>query len=695
MASARQDEVAVALRQGIGLFQQGRADEAEALIGDLRRRHPENFDVLHILGIMLVQGRDPEQGIALIRRALEMRDFAPAWNNLGNGYRRLQCHGESVMAYERAIALQPGFVEAHNNRGNALVALDRPAEALADFDEAVRLGPDFAEAHSNRGAALLKLGRAGEALAAASKALTLAPNLAEACVVCAEAQLAQGDADAAMIDAEKALRLKPGLADAHVCRGDVLMASDQPDGALAAYGQAIRLNPRLPPAHNNRGNALRALGRNREALESYDTAIALKPDYAEAFNNRGRVLKGLQGPEAALASYDQAIALVPNYAGAHSNRGNMLLMLGRPEAALADHDAAIALQPDNFRAHNNRGNALLDLKQLDGALQSYERAIALRPGYAEAHWNRGIALLLQGRWEEGWPEYAHRHRAGFAAPQDIYPADRLWTGEQDLAGKNLLIHCEQGLGDAIQFCRYALIARDKGARVSLLPHKGLAGLLRGLGPDFAIVDSPAAGFDYHVPLLDMPQACGTTPDTVPWPGPYLHAEPERMAHWRTHIGPHGLKIGIGWQGNPDSPSDIGRSFPVRLFETVSRRDGVRLIALQKGAGLEQLDHLPAGMAIERLPSFDEGSDAFLDTAAVMANLDLIITSDTAIAHLAGALGRPVLVALKYVPDWRWLLERDDSPWYPNMQLIRQPRPGDWQGAFAQIEARVSEILRRR
>jgi tetratricopeptide (TPR) repeat protein len=683
------------LRQGIGLFQQGRIGEAEALIADLQRRHPENFDVLHILGIMLVQGRDPERGIALIRRALEMRDFAPAWNNLGNGYRRLQRHGESVAAYERAIALQPGFVEAHNNRGNALVTLGRPAEALADFDEAVRLNPGFAEAHSNRGAALLKLGRAGEALIAASEALGLAPNLAEACVVCAEAQLAQGDVDAAMIGAEKALRLKPDLADAHVCRADVLMASNQPDRALAGYQEAIRLNPQLPPAHNNRGNALRELGRNQEALESYDIAIALKPDYAEAFNNRGRVLRDLHGPEAALASYDRAIALAPDYAGARSNRGNMLLMLGRPDAALADHDVAIALQPDNFRAHNNRGNALLDVKQLDSALQSYGRAIALRPDYAEAHWNRGIALLLQGRWEEGWPEYAHRHRTGFAAPQDIYPADRLWTGEQDLAGKNLLIHCEQGLGDAIQFCRYALVARDKGARVSLLPHKGLAGLLRGLGSGIAIVDDYAAGFDYHVPLLDMPQACGTTVGTVPWSGAYLHAEPERVARWRAHIGPHGLKIGICWQGNPNSPSDIGRSFPVRLFETVSRLDGVRLIALQKGAGLEQLDHLPDGMAVERLPSFDEGSDAFLDTAAVMANLDLIVTSDTAMAHLAGGLGRPVLVALKYVPDWRWLLGRDDSPWYPNARLIRQPRHGDWPGAFAQIEARVSEMLHRR
>lgn len=695
---AKEGDIAAVLRAGIALFQQGSAAEAEALLTDAQRRYPGDFNLLHMLGIMLVQGCDPVRGVALIETALEQRkDFAPAYNNLGNGYRRLQKHAAAKAAYDRAIALRPDFVEAYNNRGNALVMLGRAPDALTDFEIAIQLNPGMAEAHNNRAVALLKLQRAEAALAAADKALALQSDFAEALISRAEALLALGDKDKALDSAEKAAGLKPGLAEVHACRANVLLALGRAPEALAGYDKAIALSPSLASAHGNRGNALHELGRMSEALDSYDNAIRIQPDFAETFNNRGRVLKDLRGPQAALESYDRAVALAPGYAAAHSNRGNILLMLGKPGAALAAHDAALAIQPGHFRAHNNRGNALLDLKRVDEALESYAQAIALAPDYAEAHWNRGIALLLQGRLEEGWPEYEFRHRcAGFAMPQDIYPADRLWTGAQNLTGKTLLIHCEQGMGDTIQFCRYARIARSRGARVLLAPHKGLGRLLAGLGPDITIVDgNPAVrAYDYHVPLLNMPQACGTRLENIPSSGAYLFAEPERVAHWRDRIGQEGLKIGISWQGNPASPSDIGRSFPVRMLEKIGRMAGVRLISLQKGAGLEQLDDLPHGMVVERLPDpFDEGGDAFVDSAGVMANLDMVITSDTAVAHLAGALGRPAMVVLKYVPDWRWLLDRSDTPWYPGMHLVRQQVHGDWVGVFAQIESQLRITLR--
>jgi tetratricopeptide (TPR) repeat protein len=690
--------LAATLRQGIALFQQGRLTEAEAMVADMLRLHPGDFDVLHILGIMLVQSNDPARGVALIRQALAVRkDFAPAYNNLGNGYRRLRRSAEALEAYDRAIALQPGFVEAYNNRGNTLVVLGRAQDALMDFDKAAQLDPRLAEAYSNRAVALLKLQRPREALSAADAALALQSGFAEAHVARAEALLGLGSGDAALESSDTAIRLKPNLAEAHVCRANVLLAASRNEEAIAGYDMAIALNPGLAAAHNNRGNALRELGRNQEALAGYDTAIGLQPDFAEAFNNRGKALNDLYGPEAALESYNRAIALVPEYAAAHSNRGNMLLILGRPQQALAGHDTAIALQPENFRAHNNRGNALLDLKLPDEALHSYERAIALRPDYAEGHWNRGIALLLKGKFREGWREYEFRHRCmGFAAPQEIYPVDRLWTGAQALAGKILLIHCEQGLGDTIQFCRYALLAQSMGASVLLAPQQGLARLLARLNPAVTVMDSGAArAFDYHVPLLDMPLVCQTRLANIPAPIPYLAAEPERCTYWRDRIGEHGFKIGICWQGNRTAPSDIGRSFPVRHFENISRLTGVRLLSLQKGQGAEQLDSLPSGMVVERLPApFDDGPDAFIDTAAVIANLDLVITSDTAVAHLAGALGQSTLLALKHVADWRWLLDRNDTPWYPNTRLFRQQAHGDWPHVFARMEAHLLTLLRR-
>jgi tetratricopeptide (TPR) repeat protein len=699
MVETAQEKQALAatLRQGISLFQQGHLSEAEALVTEAQCRHPGDFDVLHVLGIMLMQGSQPARGVALIHEALKIRrDFAPAYNNLGNGYRRLQRLDEAMQAYDRAIALQPGFVEAYNNRGNTLVVLGRAQDALADFETAARLDPHLAEASNNRAVALLKLGRPSEALSAADSALALQPGFAQAHIARAQALLALGSGDKALESSDRAVGLKPDLAEAHICRANVLLAAGHPAEAIAGYDRAIAINPDMPEAHNNRGNALGELGRNQEALASYDTAIRLRPDFAEAFNNRGKVLGDLYGAEAALESYDRAIALVPDHPAAHSNRGNMQLMLGRPQQALACHDTAIALQPENFRAYNNRGNALLDLKRLQEALHSYARAIVLRPDYAEGHWNRGIALLLQGNFEEGWTEYEFRHRcAGFAAPQDAYPADRLWTG-QPLVGKTLLIHCEQGLGDTIQFCRYALLALSRGAHVLLSPQKGLARLLDGLSPAVTVVDNGAKrAFDYHIPLLSIPLIYQTRLTNIPASIPYLAAEPERCAYWRGRIGETGFKIGICWQGNRATTSDIGRSFPVRHFENIGRLGGVRLISLQKGQGTEQLNSLPSGMAVEQLPApFDDGPDAFIDTAAVMANLDLVVTSDTAVAHLAGALGRPVLLALKYVPDWRWLLNRDSSPWYPGMRLFRQQAHGDWSDVFMNIETYIARLPRR-
>ena len=581
-------DVAAALRQGIALFQQGRTVEAEALLGDLRRRHPGDFNILHMLGLMLMQGRAPARGVALIREALGVRsDFAPAWNNLGNGLRRLGQDEEALRAYDRALALQPGFAEAHGNRGAALLALGRPQQALADFDAA--------------------------------------------------------------------LAAQPGQAQLLLARADALLA----------------------------------LGRAAEALAGYDAVIALAPNHAETFNSRGRALVVLGDKAAALDSFNRALELAPRYPAASSNRGNVLLATGRAIEALADHDRAVALEPGNFRAHNNRGNALLALKRLDEAQQSYERAIALGSAYAEAHWNLGVTLLLGGDFERGLEEYQYRHQAGFSLPQDGWPADRLWTGAQDIRGKTLLIHCEQGMGDTIQFCRYALMARDRGARVLLKPQAGLERLLATLGVGI-VRDTPA--FDFHVPLLDLPRAFATRPDSIPAPRAYLAAEPARVAQWREKLGADGFKIGICWQGNPTATSDIGRSFPLRMFAPVAALPDVRLIALQKGAGLEQVHDLSVEMPS---PPFDDGPDAFLDTAAIMMNLDLVITSDTAVAHLAGALGRPVIVALQHVPDWRWLLDRDDSPWYPTMQLVRQHERSDWTGVIARIETHIQSLLAHR
>ena len=402
------------------------------------------------------------------------------------------------------------------------------------------------------------------------------------------------------------------------------------------------------------------LKRLDEALASYDKAIALKPDYAEAFNNRGIALKELKRLDEALASYDKAIALKPGYAD----------------------------------AFNNRGNALKELKLFDEALASFDKAIALKPDSADAYLNRALTRLLVGRYKEGWADYEWRWEAKTclcARPNVKVPT---WQGE-DLSGRHLLVFTEQGLGDIIQFARYLPPLAQYECKITFLAPANLARLLGPSIHPLQVVSEikDTSGIDYQTALMSLPLRFNIELASIPNKVSYLKAEPELEARYKSRIGAFGFKVGIAWQGNPNGKIDEGRSIPLERFIPLSRVPGVRLISLQKHVGLDQLASLPKDAGIESLGNeLDNGPDAFCDTAAVMNSLDLIITSDTSIAHLAGALGRPTWVALKYVPDWRWMLDREDSPWYPTLRLFRQSQRDDWIQVFAKIERELRSLV---
>jgi len=348
------------------------------------------------------------------------------------------------------------------------------------------------------------------------------------------------------------------------------------------------------------------------------------------------------------------------------------------------------LAPDLAIAYYNRGNVLKGMQRLPEAVRSFDRAIELAPDFEDAHKNRATTTLLMGNFERGWELYERRN-AGATTPH----SGHLPGGDENLQGKALLIRAEQGLGDTIQFCRYALLAAARGADVTLAVQDPLVTLLKCLQPRVTItgMGTPSSGFDYHVPLLSLPRLFRTRMNNIPATIPYLAADSNRIETWKKRIGTSGYRIGICWQGAAGGEVDVGRSFPVRHFETIAGISGLRLISLQKNAGVEQLLDLPSAMRVETFgDALDAGPDAFVDTAALMESLDLVITSDTAVAHLAGALGRPVWVALSHVPDWRWLMDRKDSTWYPTMTLFRQPARGDWAGIFAAMRTSLSDLL---
>ena len=645
------------LQTAVSFLQQGRLADAETVCRQILQVRPNDFDALHLLGMLTARMGRPEPALELLQRAVEQRTNVPtAYNNLGNVLRMLKRPHEALQQYSRAIELRPQFVEALLGRSSVLLELLEPAKALADANAVLALGPPSHIALLTRGLA----------------------------------QLGTNDPGAAIVSLDAALKMRPDDDRAHSGLAAALLALNRPAEALPSSDRAIALNPSDAAAHVNRAAALQALGRPEEALASGDTAIKLDPQMAAAYNARAAALADSFRAEEALRSADTAIALQPGYAQAFVNRAAALLDLQRPEEALSSADQAIAQQPTLTLAHINRGIALQALARTREALASLRTATSLDPTSVEAHFNEALCHLQLGQFDPGWPLYEWRLKIR-AGPANTAAPPR-WTGQEALGGKSIVLHAEQGLGDTLQFCRFATRVRQLGARVILSVQPDLCGLLAGLDSDITVTsDEPhQIRADFQLPLASVPYALGLgsqplTAQDLARQTPYLHADPQRIVGWRQRLShPAGYKVGINWQGSRNK-IDLGRSIPLRHFATLTELPGVRLVSLQKGYGAEQLNELPPHIR-DRIeaPVRGMGSEALQDLAALIKSLDLVITSDTLIAHLAGALGVPTWVAVKFSPDWRWMLGRDDSPWYPTVRLFRQTRLGDWDSVFERI-----------
>ena len=583
-----------------------------------------------------------------------------ALNLLGVVFGRLGRNAEAVASYDRALALAPQSIESWYGRGMTLLAIGRLQEAIANFDRVIAAKPDFTQVHLLRAKLLSDIGRREAALEAIEKLLAIAP----------------------------------GLAEAWLGRGNILFEAGRYEEALSAAEKAVASKPNLAEAWHGLGNALNVLKRHDEALSAYEKALAVNPDFAGAWYGRGNVFNELKRYQDALIGYEKALALDPNFAEGWIGRGNVLNILKRFDAALAAFARALALQANLAEAWLGRGNVFLELKRLDEALASYDQAIALKPNFATAYFNRGRGRLLLGCYKEGWQDYEWRWEArDFPSKRPDLNVPN-WQGD-NLIGRHLLIYSEQGLGDIIQFVRYLPLLLQRGCKITLLTPEKLARLFRHAIPGVNISGTLHGldGIDAQAALISLPYLLDTDLSSVPNNVPYLKAETELEAHWRARIGVHGFRIGISWQGNPRGEIDLGRSVPLREFVRLSHIPGVRLISLQKDVGLDQLSDPPNDTKVESLDGLDNGVDAFVDTAAVMTNLDLIITCDTSIAHLAGALGRPTWVALKHVPDWRWMLDREDSPWYPTMRLFRQAQRDDWASVCSKMDEALRALIR--
>jgi len=588
------------------------------------------------------------------------------------------------------VQQQPGSVAAWHLLGAIAAQTQRLESAHDYYRQVIQLDPTHAEAHANLAVVLQRQGDLETAAAEFQQALGLNPHHAPAQFNYANLLAEQGQFPAAIAHYRQAIALKPDYAKAYNNLGNALGAVGDRAAAIAAFEQAIQLDPNLAEACNNLGNLFQEQGQLETAISWYEQFLTLRPTDVGGYYNLGNALRELLHLDGAIAAYQNALKLQPNVADIHNNLGIAYQQAGRFDAAIAQFQQAIDLQPDNSEMHSNLGIALQEYNNPDAAIHHYRQAIRLNPSFAEAHANLGMMLLATGDFQQGFAEYEWRCYCDNNQPRFL-PKPQ-WHGS-DLRGKTILIYTtEQGFGDALQFIRFVPQLAQQGDRIIVECQESLIRLFQTL-PEIAQIvpkGSVLPEFDFHISLMSLPHVLGTTLENLPATVPYLF--PAELDNLPELPPAPGLRVGIVWAPGYRSALKLFRLYQVRscslpLWMPLSALPELSLFSLQIGA--HAADIAQAGME-QNIVDLSPQIRDFADTAALIAQLDLVISVDTAVAHLAGALGKPVWVLLPYAADWRWMLDRQDSPWYPTVRLFRQAAPGDWQSVMNQVLQALSE-----
>jgi len=589
--------------------------------------------------------------------------------------------GYAEEVYRRVLQADPANAEACCHLGNACLATNRYDEAIGHYRQALALRPDYPDADQNLAQALRRRQHGNTAPSPTSAGEDAKEWNRRGIALARQERFAEAAAHF-----EQALRLRPDFADAHSNLGNTLYAQGHYNRAIACFQEALRLVPDLASAHSNLGNVCKLQGKPDEAVVHYQKAISLNPALAEAHNNLGTSFMEQKKYAEAADCYRRVVQLQPDHADAHNSLGNALRLLDRIEEAADCYRQTLRCQPDHIAAHYYLALMLQGRRDLEGALAGYRQILRIEPDHVEAHCNMATIWLLQGDFERGWPGYEWRWR--LPSMRRKAPSGPTWDGTSRPGG-TLLLEAEQGAGDAFQFIRFAPLVARQGTRVLVECLETLVDVLASCpGVDQVFPAGAARAYDAYVPLMSLPRFLRTTVASIPADVPYLRAGAELVRRWRQRIGrAPGLRVGMVWQCKNLMPEDPARSVPLPIAAGLGAVPGVSLFSLQKGPGTERLEFAPC-------PITDLGSafDTYADTAAAIANLDLVVSVDTSVAHLAGALGVPVWVALPFASDWRWLLRREDSPWYPGMRLFRQSEPGNWSEVFERITHELNQLL---
>ena len=627
-------------------MQQGRLDVAQAGAEQILRVAPRHPGALHILGVICLQRRQMAEALRWLKKASQAdQRNAMIWATLGYACFESAAFRDAVEAFRKAASLDQRAHPALHGLGKSLQALGRHQEAAGALGRAMALDPRNPDYANDRGVALMESGMHAEAI----------------------------------MDFDAVLALAPGFFGAFLNKGLALKKLGDARAALAALDQAITLNPSYAPAHSNRAAILLDLEEFAQALTAAGRATALAPNFAEAWNNNGLAQLGLEKREAALESFGQAVRCDPANAAAHYNAAGVHWQCGDYALAVEAYRLCLRAAPQHLMALNDLGLAEAARGNHLAALECYDGALRLVPDFAEAQFNKSLTCLLLGDLTEGWRLWEARKRKKIPVGFQDFGLP-LWTGAQDISGRRILLHWEQGFGDTIQFIRYAPLVQAKGANVALMVQPELAPLIRRVMPDIQVVDEVPSDATLQCPLMSLPRALDTSLQNIP-KSPLWTADKARRQLWRARLGEAGKpRIGVSWRGNPKQINDRHRSMALRdiltLFDQSADRFGIQ-------KGMPEIDYAFLSEA-PGLRVFDDEIEDFEDTAALVAEMDLVISVCTSFAHLAGSIGQECWVMLSFNSDWRWLLDRKDSPWYASVRLFRQKHIGDWAGVLDEV-----------
>ncbi len=696
---------------GLAAHQKGKSEKAVCLIEKAILHDPDRYNFHNSLGVIYEARKQPQKAfisflqaatikkdyMEAIRNIIRIRpEYYPAYFNLGVALQHAGHYEEAAKAYVRTLTIKPDFTDAYNNLGIVLHGLGKVREAIKIYNQVIKSRKDAFETYNNLAIALHDLGQVEEAIHNLQLAIQYHPQYAEAFFNLGRFVKETGDIRMAIQYLQKAVAIDPDYEKALFELGIVLQEAEEITAAAEVLQKVIRLNPDHAEAHFALGNNLVKTENIEHAIQEFESASRIKTDFYQAYYNLA-FLKKKQGKiKEAIFHIERVLRFRNDSYEAHNELGVLFQADGRLAQAIEKYQHSIILKADYPIARYNMGCALQDLNRLEEAKISYQEAITIHPEYAEAHVNLALLFLLEGDSKNGW--HAYEWRSQRQAWQDVYPkypCIPFWDGSS-FSGKRLLVRSEQGMGDTLQFIRYLPMVKKRGGTVVFETKEPLLPMLKGFpGVDEMVLyqqEGIPDNIDIQIFLLSLPMIFETTIDTIPCQVPYLHADPKRTEYWKKRTAGNLLKAGLVWGGNPANPDNQFRSIELKCFEPLLTIPGIQFYGLQTGTAARQSDHLSSEIRFRNLGK--EVTD-FMDTAGVIESLDLLISVDTAVVHLAGAMGKPVWMIRPSKPYWVWLDKRKDSPWYPTMRIFRQTIPGVWDDVFTMLANELNILARKK